>query len=48
MKVTERLASTIDESLREREVLADSTNQFLDSQLASARRLIDHEKKLES
>ncbi len=50
MKVTERLASMyIDESLREREVLADSTNQFLDSQLASAKeRLIDHEKKLES
>ncbi|MFN7917506.1 MAG: GNVR domain-containing protein [Vicinamibacterales bacterium] len=50
MKVTERLASMyIDESLREREVLADSTNQFLDSQLASAKeRLIEHEKKLES
>lgn len=50
MKVTERLASMyIDESLREREVLADSTNQFLDSQLSSAKeRLIDHEKKLES
>lgn len=50
MKVTERLASMyIDESLRDREVLADSTNQFLDSQLASAKeRLIDHEKKLES
>jgi polysaccharide chain length determinant protein (PEP-CTERM system associated) len=50
MKVTERLASMyIDESLRDREVLADSTNQFLDSQLAAAReRLIDHEKKLEA
>ena len=50
MRVTERLASMyIDESLREREVLADSTNQFLDSQLSSAKeRLIDHEKKLES
>lgn len=50
MKVTERLASMyIDESLRDREVLADSTHQFLDSQLAAARqRLLDHEKKLET
>jgi polysaccharide chain length determinant protein (PEP-CTERM system associated) len=50
MKVTERLASMyIDESLRDREVLADSTNQFLDSQLAAAKeRLIEHEKKLEA
>ena len=50
MKVTERLASMyLDESLRDREVLADSTNQFLDSQLAAAKeRLIDHEKKLEA
>jgi polysaccharide chain length determinant protein (PEP-CTERM system associated) len=50
MRVTERLASMyIDESLRDREVLADSTNQFLDSQLAAAKqRLIDHEKKLEA
>lgn len=50
MKVTERLASMyIDESLRDREVLADSTSQFLDSQLAAARqRLLDHEKKLEA
>ena len=49
MKVTERLASMyIDESLRDREVLADSTNQFLDSQLATAKeRLVAHEKKLE-
>ena len=50
MRVTERLASMyIDESLRDREVLADSTNQFLDSQLAAARdRLLEHEKKLEA
>ena len=50
MRVTERLASMyIDESLRDREVLADSTNQFLDSQLAAAKdRLVEHEKKLEA
>lgn len=50
MRVTERLASMyIDESLRDREVLADSTNQFLDSQLIAAKqRLVDHEKKLEA
>ena len=50
MRVTERLASMyIDESLRDREVLADSTNQFLDSQLVAAKdRLVEHEKKLEA
>jgi polysaccharide chain length determinant protein (PEP-CTERM system associated) len=49
MKVTERLASMyIDENLRDREVLADGTNQFLESQLAAAKEhLIEHEKKLE-
>src|SRR5437879_4298413 len=49
MKVTERLASLfIDESLRDREVLAEGTNVFLDAQLEDARRqLIQHEKKLE-
>src|SRR5207245_4937440 len=49
MKVTERLASLfIDESLRDREVLAEGTNQFLEAQLEDARRqLIDNEKKLE-
>lgn len=48
MKVTERLASFfIDESLRDREVLAEGTNQFLESQLEEARRqLIDNEQKL--
>jgi len=48
-KVTERLATMyIDENLRDREVLADGTNQFLESQLAAAKeRLIEHEKKLE-
>lgn len=49
MKVTERLASLfIDESLRDREVLAEGTNQFLEAQLEDARRqLVDHEKRLE-
>lgn len=48
MRVTERLASFfIDESLRDREVLADGTNQFLESQLEDARRrLIENEQKL--
>ncbi|HEY3883777.1 MAG TPA: GNVR domain-containing protein, partial [Vicinamibacterales bacterium] len=49
MQVTERLASLfIDESLRDREVLAEGTNQFLDAQLEDARRqLVEHEKKVE-
>jgi polysaccharide chain length determinant protein (PEP-CTERM system associated) len=49
MKVTERLASLfVEENLRDREVLAEGANQFLDSQLDDARRrLLDHEKKLE-
>lgn len=48
-KVTERLASLyIEENLRDRENLAESTNQFLESELEDAkRRLVDHEKKLE-
>ncbi len=48
--VTERLASLyIEENLRDRENLADSTNLFLESQLEDAkRRLLDHEKKLEA
>jgi protein tyrosine kinase modulator len=48
-KVTERLASwAIEENQRDREDLAESTNQFLASQLADAkRRLVEHEKKLE-
>jgi polysaccharide chain length determinant protein (PEP-CTERM system associated) len=47
--VTERLASLyIDENRRDRENQAEGTNQFLESQLADAkRRLIEHEKKLE-
>jgi len=47
--VTERLASLfIDENLRDREIQAEGTNQFLDSQLEEARRrLVDHEKRLE-
>jgi polysaccharide chain length determinant protein (PEP-CTERM system associated) len=50
MQVTERLASLfIEENLRDREVLAEGTNQFLKSELADARqRLIEHEKKLEA
>ena len=49
MKVTQQLASLfIDENLKDREVLAEDTNQFLDSQLDNAKqRLIEHEKKLE-
>jgi polysaccharide chain length determinant protein (PEP-CTERM system associated) len=49
MRVTERLASLfIDESLRDREVLAEGTNQFLESQLEDSRRqLVDVEKRLE-
>lgn len=48
-KVTERLASLIiEENLRDREVLAEATNQFLDTQLEDARaRLVEREKKLE-
>lgn len=50
MAVTERLASMyIEESLREREVVADNTNEFLDSQLATAKgRLLEQERKLEA
>jgi polysaccharide chain length determinant protein (PEP-CTERM system associated) len=49
MRVTERLASLfIDESLRDREVLAEGTNVFLEAQLEDARKqLVEHEKKLE-
>ncbi len=49
MRVTERLASLfITENRRDREVLADGTNQFLESQLEDARRrLAEHEKKVE-
>jgi polysaccharide chain length determinant protein (PEP-CTERM system associated) len=49
MRVTERLASLfIEENLRDREVLADDTNQFLEAQLEDARRrLLDQEKKVE-
>ena len=50
MKVTDRLASLfIEENLRDREVLAEGTNQFLEAQLEDARRrLVDTEKKLEA
>ncbi len=49
MRVTDRLASLfIEENLRDREVLAEGTNQFMESQLEDARqRLIEQEKKLE-
>jgi uncharacterized protein involved in exopolysaccharide biosynthesis len=49
-KVTERLGSLfIDENLRDREALAEQTSQFLEGQLEGAkRRLLEHEKKLES
>jgi polysaccharide chain length determinant protein (PEP-CTERM system associated) len=48
-KVTERLAKLfIDESLRDRAVQAQGTDQFLESQLEETKqRLIAHEKKLE-
>jgi polysaccharide chain length determinant protein (PEP-CTERM system associated) len=48
-KTTERLASLfIEESIRDRENVAEDTNQFLDTQLEDAkRRLVEHEKKLE-
>jgi polysaccharide chain length determinant protein (PEP-CTERM system associated) len=48
-KVTERLSSLfIEENLRDREVLAEATNEFLETQLADARRrLIEQEKQLE-
>jgi uncharacterized protein involved in exopolysaccharide biosynthesis len=47
--VTERLASLfIEENFRDREVLAEGTNQFLEAQLEDARRrLIEQEKKVE-
>jgi polysaccharide chain length determinant protein (PEP-CTERM system associated) len=50
MKVTDRLSSLfIEENLRDREVLAEGTDQFLEAQLEDARRrLAEHEKKLEA
>lgn len=47
-RVTERLASLfIEENLRDREVLAEGTNQFLEAELEDARRrLVDNEKRL--
>ncbi len=49
-KVTERLASLyIEQNLRDRENQAESTSQFLDTQLQDAKtRLLEHEKKLEA
>lgn len=49
-KVTERLASLyIEQNLRDRENQADSTSQFLSTQLEEAKsRLIEQEKKLEA
>ena len=49
MKVTDRLSSLfIEENLRDREVLAEGTDQFLEAQLEDARRrLTEQEKKLE-
>ncbi len=48
-KVTDRLTSLfIEESLKNREVLAEATNEFLDTQLEDARRrLVAQEKQLE-
>ena len=49
MQVTDRLASFfIEQSYRDRQALAEGTDQFLEAQLQEARsRLIEHEKKLE-
>lgn len=49
MRVTEKLASYfVDENLRDREMQAENTNQFLDGQLDEARRrLLESEKKVE-
>jgi polysaccharide chain length determinant protein (PEP-CTERM system associated) len=49
LQVTERLATMfVQENLEGRELLADSTSQFLRSQLEEARRrLVEHEAKLE-
>jgi uncharacterized protein involved in exopolysaccharide biosynthesis len=50
MRVAERLASMyIDESLRDREVLAEGTSQFLEAQVEEARRqLEDNERRLQN
>jgi polysaccharide chain length determinant protein (PEP-CTERM system associated) len=50
MQVTERLASLfIDENLKDRELVAEGTDRFLEAQLEEARtRLIENEKKLEA
>jgi polysaccharide chain length determinant protein (PEP-CTERM system associated) len=50
MKVTEQLATLfIDENLKDREVLANGTNEFLEAQLGDARqKLVAQEKKLEA
>ena len=49
MQVTERLASLfIEENLQDREILAEGTDQFLESQLEEARRrLLENEQRLE-
>jgi uncharacterized protein involved in exopolysaccharide biosynthesis len=49
MRVAERLASMfIDESLRDRETLAEGTSQFLEAQVEDARRqLVDNERRLQ-
>lgn len=49
MNVTDRLAALfIEESLKDREVLAKGTSAFLQSQLENARnRLVEHEKRIE-
>jgi polysaccharide chain length determinant protein (PEP-CTERM system associated) len=49
MIVADRLAAMfIEENLRDRGLLADGTNEFLESQLDGARtRLVEHERKLE-
>jgi polysaccharide chain length determinant protein (PEP-CTERM system associated) len=50
MRVVERLATlVIEENLRDRSIMAEGTNQFLETQLQESRaRLLEHEKKLEA
>jgi polysaccharide chain length determinant protein (PEP-CTERM system associated) len=50
MRVTERLGNLfINESIKDRQIQADGTNDFLESQLREAKdRLIEHEKKLQA
>ena len=50
MRVAERLGRLfIDESLRDRQTIAEGTNEFLETQLKEAKeRLVEHEKRLQA